>query len=188
MSRPPSIRRKSHMFNLRALLQGYFFVGNLECFTAFFCFCYYWIDNGVPFFSFVFTFENFLNNNQTDYTPAELTQMLYVSQSIYYTSLCIFQFFNFLATRTRYSSIFQQNPIWGPTKNLYAIGAMVISVGIVLIFTQITWFNQVFTTAPIPVKYITPTFAFGMLLLVIDELRKLCIRKFPNSFIAQLAW
>ena len=67
MSRPPSIRRKIHLFNLRALLHGYLFVGNFECFTAFFCFCYYWIDNGVPFYSFVLTFENFLNNTQTGY-------------------------------------------------------------------------------------------------------------------------
>ncbi|CAF5102979.1 unnamed protein product, partial [Rotaria sp. Silwood1] len=59
MSRPPLIRSKDHLLNWKLLLHAYMFVGNLECFTEFFCFCYYWIDNGVPFYSFIFTFENF---------------------------------------------------------------------------------------------------------------------------------
>lgn len=59
MSRAPAIRSKDHLLNLKLLIHAYLFVGNLECFTAFFCYCYYWIDTGVPFYSFMFTYENF---------------------------------------------------------------------------------------------------------------------------------
>ena len=188
MSQPPIVRRKSRLFNFKAVIHGYLFVGSFECFTAFFCFCYHWIDNGVPFYSFVLTYEHFGNAPRINVPPDVLNQMVYTSQSVYYSSLCIFQFFNFLATRTRYTSVVRQNPIWGKNRNLYGFGVMLISIGIQLIFTRISWFNQVFSTAPIPIKYILPTLGFGVLFLLLDELRKLCIRTFPNSILAKIAW
>jgi sodium/potassium-transporting ATPase subunit alpha len=188
MSRPPAIRSKDHLLNLKLLFHAYMLIGNLECFTGFFCFCYYWIDNGVPFYSFMFTYENFGNNGTTPYSTAELTTMTSVAQCVYYCSVCLFQFFNFFATRTRYTSIFEHNPFWGKGQNWYVFGSMIISVGIQLIITKIVWFNQVFSTGPVPAKYIMPTLGFGMLWLIIDELRKLCVRKYPRSFIAKIAW
>ncbi|CAF4884149.1 unnamed protein product [Rotaria sp. Silwood1] len=188
MSRPPSIREKDHLLNLKLLIHAYLFVGNFECFTAFFCFCYYWIDKGVPFYSFMFTFEKFGTDPLTPYTTDELLLMTNTAQSVYYCSMCLFQFFNFFATRTRYLSILQHNPVWGKGQNLYIFGAMLISIGIQLLLTQIGWFNRVFGTGPVPVKYVMPTLGFGMLWLIIDELRKLYVRKYPRSFIARIAW
>lgn len=117
MSRPPAIRSKDHLLNLKLLFHAYMFVGNFECFTGFFCFCYYWIDIGVPFYSFMFTFENFGITPTTPYTVSELETMTFVAQSVYYCSVCLFQFFNFFATRTRYTSILEHNPFWGKGKN-----------------------------------------------------------------------
>jgi sodium/potassium-transporting ATPase subunit alpha len=188
MSRPPSIRQRDHLLNLRLLVHAYLFVGNVECFSAFFCFCYYWIDNGVPFYSFMFTYENFGTNPPLPYSSDQLAQMTNTAQSIYYCSLCTFQFFNFFATRTRYASILEHNPIWGKGRNWYVFGSMIVSVGIQLIITQVYWFNEVFGTAPVPVKYVMPTLGFGLLWLIIDELRKLYIRKFPRSIAAKIAW
>jgi sodium/potassium-transporting ATPase subunit alpha len=188
MSRPPSIRKNDHLLNLRAAFHAYLCAANVQTFGAFFCFCYYWIDNGVPFYSFMFTYENFGVIPQTSYNMDQLNEMVNISQSIYYSSLCIFQFFNFFATRTRYKSILQHNPIWGKSRNLYVFGTIIISTGIQLIFTEIPWFNQVFGTTPIPAKYVMPTLGFGMLWLIIDELRKLYIRKYPCSLAAKIAW
>jgi sodium/potassium-transporting ATPase subunit alpha len=188
MSRPPSIRGKDHLLNIKLLIHAYLFVGNLECFTAFFCFCYYWIDNGVPFYSFVFTFENFGRNGTTPYTMDQLQSMANVSQSVYYCSMCLFQFFNFFATRTRYTSILKHNPIWGKGQNLYVFGAMLTSIAIQVFFTQIGWFNRVLGTGRVPPKYVLPTLGFGMLWLIIDELRKFCIRKYPRGLAARIAW
>jgi sodium/potassium-transporting ATPase subunit alpha len=188
MTRPPSIREKDHLINLKLLTHAYFFVGNLECFTAFFCFCYYWIDNGVPFYSFMFTYENFGIAPATPYTVDELQSMNNVAQSVYYCSMCLFQFFNFFATRTRSTSIFKHNPLWGKGQNLYVFGAMLISAGIQLFLTKIIWFNQVLNTGQVPVKYIMPTLGFGMLWLIIDEVRKFYVRKYPHSIAARIAW
>jgi sodium/potassium-transporting ATPase subunit alpha len=188
MSRAPSIRSKDHLLNWKLLLHAYLFVGNFECFTAFFCFCYYWIDNGVPFYSFMLTYENFGVNPSVPFTADQLLQMTYVSQSVYYCSVCLFQFFNYLATRTRYTSIIEHNPLWGKGRNWYAFGAMLASILIQLVVTRIHWINQLFGTGPVPMKYVMPTLGFGMLWLLIDELRKWYIRRYPTSFIARLAW
>ncbi|CAF1178389.1 unnamed protein product, partial [Adineta steineri] len=92
------------------------------------------------------------------------------------------------ATRTRYTSIIDHNPLWGKGQNLYVFGAMIISIIIQIIITEITWFNRVFHTAPVPIKYIFPTLGFGMTWLLIDELRKWCVRTWPHGLIARIAW
>ncbi|CAF1214539.1 unnamed protein product [Adineta steineri] len=188
LSRPPSKQKNGHLLNIKLLTHAYLFIGNLECFTAFFCFCYYWIDNGISFYSFMFTYEYFGENLPIAYNRQDINQMINVSQSVYYCSLCIFQIFNYFSTRTRYASIFQHNPFWGQNRNWFALGAIMISIIVQLIFTQVTWLNEIFDTAPVPAKYVMPTIGFGIGWLVIDELRKLCVRKFPHSIIARIAW
>ncbi|CAF3908823.1 unnamed protein product, partial [Rotaria sp. Silwood1] len=187
MSRPPLIRSKDHLLNWKLLLHAYMFVGNLECFTEFFCFCYYWIDNGVPFYSFIFTFENFGSDLTDKYSRDELTIMTYVAQSVYYCSVCLFQFFNYFATRTRHTSILEHNPIWGKGRNWIVFGATIISASIQLLITKVRWFNDVFHTGPVSVKYVIPALGFGMLWLILDELRKWCIRKYPCGFLGKIA-
>ena len=188
MSRSPSIRSQDHLLNWKLLLHSYLFVGNFECFTAYFCFFYYWIDNGVPLSSIFFSYENFGIDPKLPYSATELFHMTCVSQSIYYCSVCLFQFFNYFATRTRYASIIEQNPLWGEKSSWYVFGAMFVSICIQIIITQIFWFNQIFGTAPVPVKYILPTLGFGTLWLLIDELRKWALRNYSNNFIRAISW
>ena len=188
LTRPPSNRKKDHLLNVKLLFHAYMLIGNLECFTAFFCFCYYWIDNGISFYSLMFSYENFGVNNPAIYNAGHLDEMINISQSVYYCSLCIFQIFNFFATRTRYASIFQHNPFWGQNRNWFALVAILVSVSFVLLLTQATWFNDIFGTAPVPAKYVTPTFGFGIVWLMIDEVRKLCIRRYTGSIIPRMAW
>ncbi|CAF0799494.1 unnamed protein product [Adineta ricciae] len=188
MTRHPSSKKTNSLVNWKLIVHAYLFIGNLECFAAFFCYCYYWIDNGVSFYSFLFTYENFGVKPLTTLDSNDLHDMINVAQSIYYCALCTLQMFNFFATRTRYASIFQQNPIWGERRNLYGLGGIAASVVVQLILTQVSWFNQIFSTAPVPVKYVLPAVGFGSLWLVIDELRKLCIRRYPHSVVARIAW
>jgi sodium/potassium-transporting ATPase subunit alpha len=171
MSRPPYNREKDHLLNLKLLIHAYLLVGNFECVAA-----------------FMFTYENFGINPRTPYTTDQLALMNNVAQSVYYCSMCLFQFFNYFATRTRYTSLLQHNPIYGKGQNLYVFLAILISAGIQLLFTQIFWFNKTLGTGPVPIKYIVPTFAFGTLWLFIDELRKFYVRKRPRSIIARISW
>ncbi|UJR07674.1 hypothetical protein I4U23_011960 [Adineta vaga] len=188
MSRPPSIRSKDRMLNLRLLFHAFMLAGNAATFVGFFSYCYYWIDNGVPFYSFMFTFEHFGKDPPLTQSSAELRRMTSTAQSAYYCSTCVFQMINFFCTRTRYASIIQHNPFWGKSRNWYVFLAIVASTGVQLLVTRVVWFNNTFDTQPIPVKYILPTIGFSILWLLIDELRKLCVRKWPKGFLAKIAW
>ncbi|CAF1250241.1 unnamed protein product [Didymodactylos carnosus] len=187
MSRPPANRNKDHLLNMKLLFHAYAVIGNIECFTGFFCFFYYYIDNGIPLNHILLQFENFTATN-SHFIPDELNTIVYTGQCVYYCSVCLLQFFNFFTSRTRYTSFFSHNPFYGKGQNLYVIVGIGVSVGIQVIVTQIAWFNKVFQTAPVPVKYVLPTLGFGTAWFIIDELRKLYIRKYPLSFLAKIAW
>ncbi|CAF1038711.1 unnamed protein product [Didymodactylos carnosus] len=187
ISRPPVIRNKDHLLNLKLLLHAYGIIGNIECFTAFFCFFYYLMDQRLPFYSIVFQFQNFYKKN-SQFTQDQLNVMVFTGQSVYYCSMCLMQFFNFFTTRTRHTSFFKHNPFYGKGQNLYVFISMAASAGTQLIVTQVHWFNRVFSTGPVPVKYVMPTLGFGLAWFITDELRKLYIRKFPRSFLARIAW
>lgn len=176
------------MLNLRLLFHAFMLAGNAATFVGFFSYCYYWIDNGVPFYSFMFTFEHFGKNPPLPLTSDELRRMTAAAQSAYYCSTCVFQMINFFATRTRYASIIQHNPFWGKNRNWYVLLAIVASTGVQLLVTRVAWFNTTFETQPVPVKYIAPTIGFGLVWLLIDEFRKLCVRKWPDSILAKIAW
>jgi sodium/potassium-transporting ATPase subunit alpha len=64
---------------------------------------------------------------------------------------------------------------------------MIFSAAVGLFVTLIPWFNSVFKTQPIPVKYACRALAFGGGLFLFDELRKLIIRTYPNPFLAKIA-
>ena len=47
MSRPPAIRHKSHLVDWKLLVHAYLIVGTIECFTAYFCFFWYYSSEGM---------------------------------------------------------------------------------------------------------------------------------------------
>ena len=96
--------------------------------------------------------------------------------------------FNLLSTRTRYISFFKHNPFFGKARNLTIIIGVIFSTAVGLLITLVPWFNSVFKTAPVPVKYVCPALAFGIGLFIFDEIRKLLVRRYPNSFLAKMAW
>ena len=93
-------------------------------------------------------------------------------------------FGNMLATRTRHLSILQ-NP---PTKNPRLFAAMVCSVSLASIFVYVPAFQTAIGTYPIPAQYWFMPIPLGLFILLCDEVRKLIIRRFPDSLIAKAAW
>ncbi len=114
--------------------------------------------------------------------------VLETGQCIYYVALCIMQFFNLLSTRTRYASFFTHNPFFGKGKNLTILYGIIFSSCVGLFITLVPWFNSIFKTHPVPIQYVCPALGFGATLFLLDELRKYFIRRYPNSFLAKMAW
>jgi sodium/potassium-transporting ATPase subunit alpha len=91
---------------------------------------------------------------------------------------------NLLATRTRKLSIFQQSPL----KNPSMFPAMLASICAAVIMVYVPFFQSVFDTYPIPWLYWFLPIPFAAALLLLDEVRKLLVRIYPQSLIATLAW
>ncbi|CAF0847481.1 unnamed protein product [Didymodactylos carnosus] len=188
MSRPPLIRHKGHLLDAKLLLHAYMIIGNLECFTAFFCYFSWYASQGIPLSSIFLTYNSYGKNPPINYTTDELTTINESGQSIYYVALCIMQFFNLMSSRTRYASFFTHNPFFGKGRNLTVLCGIVASTTVALVVTLVPWFNTQFKTVPVQVKYVMPALGFGALLFTLDELRKFYIRKYPKSILAKIAW
>ena len=207
MSRPPAIRQKTHLLDWKLLFHAYLIVGNIECFSAFFCFFWYHSSKGlfnnlstviiliklvdalgISLNQIFFTYADYTNNPPANKTVDDLALIQQNGQCIYYVALCIMQFFNLLSSRTRYVSFFQHNPFYGKGKNLTVIFGILFSTCVGLVITLIPWLNNVFKTHPVPVRFVCPALGFGTALFLLDELRKYLVRRFPNSFLAKMAW
>ncbi|CAF1216379.1 unnamed protein product [Adineta steineri] len=188
MSRPPAIRHRTHLIDWKLLVHAYLVVGNIECFAAFFCFFWYYSSQGIPLNSIFFTYANYSKNPPIAKTPEELLIIQQTGQSIYYVALCVMQMFNLLATRTRHISFFNHNPFFGKGRNWTILLGILFSTIVCVIVVRVPWFNSMFKTEPVSIKYICPALAFGVALFLFDEIRKYLVRRYPKSFLAKMAW
>lgn len=188
MSRKPRKVTRDHLVDAKLLLQAYGFIGMTEMLLAHWMFfTYLSFYGGISFRDTVLAFNNW-GDGFMGKTMDELNELNYTGQSIYFATLVITQFGNLLSIRTRRRSIFQSNPFSGPTKNLYLFGAMFISLITMLVILYVPFFNNVFNTRPIPVKFYFIPLGFAAFILIMDEIRKLLIRTYPKSFLDKLAW
>ncbi|CAF1664891.1 unnamed protein product, partial [Didymodactylos carnosus] len=137
--------------------------------------------------SIFFKYETF-ESLQLHKTKDELTKINQTGQCIYYVALCIMQLFNLLTTRTRYASFFSHNPFYGKGQNLWILLSMLLSIGTCILITQVPWSQKIFKTEQVPLIYVLPALAFGTGLFLLDELRKLYIRRNPKCLLERIAW
>ncbi|KAN0129016.1 cation transporting ATPase [Lactarius tabidus] len=178
LNRPPRNVRTDRLANFRLLLHAYGFLGVLESLCAMSMSFWYLQANGIPFSSLAGGFGNY---------PEALTQdRLFEAQSVYFFTLVVMQWGNLLSTRTRRSSIFQQPPSWGVNRTTIPAAICALIIGI--FFSYVPPFHNVFQTSDIPVKFFFIPMSFALALLVLDETRKLLVRKYPCSVLAWIAW
>jgi sodium/potassium-transporting ATPase subunit alpha len=68
------------------------------------------------------------------------------------------------------------------------VPAIIFSLIIAIIFLYVPKFHSVLGTTTVPVAHWFLPMGFGMGLLLLDEARKFCVRRYPKSFIARIAW
>ncbi|RCI05193.1 hypothetical protein CU098_001984 [Rhizopus stolonifer] len=189
LDRLPRKPKNDRLVNARLLLHAYGFVGLMEMLSSMFMFFLYMGMRGLDPSDIFLSFSALTSSDgYLGFTAAEITDMINTAQSIYFVNLVICQWGNVLATRTRRLSIAQANPLWGPNQNLYLFAAMIGSLAIALIILYVPVFNVYLGTAPIPTKFWFIPFGWAVLIITMDEGRKLLARKFSSSFIGRLAW
>ncbi|KAJ2021568.1 hypothetical protein IWW57_004880 [Coemansia sp. S610] len=189
MFRAPRNPKKEHLVNLKFFGQAYGFIGLMEALFAhiiFFVYMY-WHGGFTPGELFL-AFDKWTLGGFGGKDQATLNLLLSTGQSVYFLSLVIIQWGNMFATRTRRLSVFQQNPLWGPARNLRLLFAIPFTLGVVFLFCYVGWFNRVFGTANIPVAFFFIPIPFAVVIVVLDEIRKLVVRTRPNGLLARIAW
>lgn len=99
------------------------------------------------------------------------------------------QWFNLMAVRTRRLSIFQHPPAFNKyTQNLRLFPAMAFALCIAVFWLYVPALQNVLGTTSVPAEnYFLPA-AFGLGVLSLDEARKAAVRRWPNGFLAKIAW
>ncbi|ORY39275.1 calcium ATPase, partial [Rhizoclosmatium globosum] len=153
------------------------------------------VEAGIPFNQLVFMYGALTTDpvvfpNNVTMSLDDVTKYSNAGNSVYFVCLVICQLFgNMYCARTRFNSVFQQNPFWGPTKNLNLLYATVISLSVAALFVYTPWLNGVFNSAPIPAMYWFIPLPCGMFIIMMDELRKLAVRTYGHdSIVGRYSW
>ncbi|KAJ2478054.1 hypothetical protein IWW56_003959 [Coemansia sp. RSA 2131] len=188
MLHPPRNSSVDGLVNVRFFLQAYGFVGLVQTLTGHIMFflCLY-LRGGIHprdvFLSFNKWTDGYLGKSK-----AELAELVSISGSAHFMALVVMQWANMFVARTRVLSVFRQNPFWGPRRNPMLLVAIPIAVAVSLVVNEFAWFNSVFLTGKIPVEFFFLPIPFALALLVLEELRKLVVRRYPNGGLARIAW
>lgn len=121
-------------------------------------------------------------------TAADFQWQLQTGQCVTFITLVILQWGNIMSVRNRRLSILQGDPLRAKRRNLWLFLGMLASLVTAIIVTEVPWFNQVMQTAPVPIKFWFLPVPFAVGVIVMDDIRKLIVRVFPNSIVAKIAW
>ncbi|GMK56262.1 hypothetical protein CspeluHIS016_0301020 [Cutaneotrichosporon spelunceum] len=183
LTRRPRDIKKDKLVDWKLLLHAYAFLGVPESLSAISMSFWYLQRQGYAFSHIVLAFGGL----PADIDRTEFNEHVNVAQSVYFFTLVFMQFGNLLATRTRRLSFFQHPP-WGSTANWYILPAVASSLGFLFFLSYPPFFQSALLTRPVPVEYIFIPITFGIGLLFLDEVRKFCVRRWPKSFLARIAW
>lgn len=185
LMRPPRVIGVDHLVDWKLIVQSYGFIGIMET-TASFAMSYWYLQRaGISFGVLWFGFGNLPESIDPDYYADSLA----VASSIYFITLVVMQWFNLLAIRTRRLSIFQHPPVLNrKTQNLWLFPSVLFSLVMAFFWLYIPKLQDVLDTAAVPVEYWFLPMTFGLGILLLDEGRKFCVRKWPKGLMARWAW
>ncbi|MGO9875013.1 MAG: cation-translocating P-type ATPase [Acidimicrobiia bacterium] len=153
MDRPP--RPPSERLFSGSVVRRFLFLGIIQ--SAGVIFAFYWRIHSAHI-----PFSQFTASNPTYREALTMTQ----------AGIVVSQFFNGFAVRTDEESVFRV----GLLSNLPLVGAEFLGIAIISAISYVPLLQSVFHTAPLTVYDWLMLIAFGVVLLIADELRKLWIR------------
>jgi sodium/potassium-transporting ATPase subunit alpha len=184
LSEPPRDPQNSRLVNMKIYGHSYLFIGTMEAVVAHAMFFYYMYSvAGIPIGGMFFAFEKY-TDGYYGHTQAELNTFLNTGQCVYFVTLVILQFANLNSVRNKRRSIFQN----GPQNNKRLIFGPLASLVIAIFVTEVSGIQNLFGTARVPIKFWLLPIPLAIGLLMMDELRKLAARTWPNGFIARISW
>ena len=189
--RKPRDTTKDRLVDWQLMLQSYGFIGLIECLSSFAMSYWYLQRNGIAFSTLWFGFGAVSNGITQDEYAARLAE----ASSIYFVNLVVMQWFNLMAVRTRRLSIFQHPPCFGKdkttgmtTSNWALFPAIVFALAVAVFWLYVPKLQQTLATSSVPAEHFFLPAAFGLGMLLLDEGRKYCVRRWPGGLADRLAW
>lgn len=177
LKKKPRVVTGERLVNFKLLFHAYFCIGTFYTFTSFLVAFLNLTRHGLKFNQFALSFGSYENIPGID-------NLINMSSSIYFVNLIIMQIFNLLTLRTRHLSFFQHSIV----KNKKVILVIPFVLMVNFIINYIPTIQRVMLTSQVPVEYYFIAMGFGLVVFGYDELRKLAARKYPNGFVAKIAW
>lgn len=187
MLRKPRNARTDRLTDWRLFFQIYLFIGLMAWPCAMSMWFIYMRQQGLGFHDVILVYNNW-KGGWKGYSADQLQTFVNRGQCIYYVTMVFIQYGSILAIRNRRVSLIHSNPLWGPRRNLFVPVCMIGTALIAVVNLYGPGLQAVFSTTPIPGMFWGPPFAFALGILCMDEARKACVRAWPNSFIAKMAW
>ncbi|RAL12873.1 cation-translocating P-type ATPase [Aspergillus homomorphus CBS 101889] len=183
--RPPRKPKQNRLVNWKLIFHAYGVLGIIETVCSFAMAFWYLERNGVPFSVLWFKFGDYPSSIDSDWLTARLNE----ASSVYFINLVVMQWFNLMAVRTRRLSIFSHPPAYNKnTQNLLLFPAILFAFCMAIFWLYIPPLQTVLDTTSVPaIHYFLPA-AFGVGILVLDELRKAGVRRWPDGVLAKCAW
>ncbi|RKU45109.1 hypothetical protein DL546_002528 [Coniochaeta pulveracea] len=188
LSLPPRNHKRDHLITAKIYGQAYLFTGFLETTIAHaMFFLYLWKYAGMPIHELFFLYEGYTEGFR-GYSQDQLTHFNNVGQCVYFVTLVILQWGNVLAVRNRRLSILQADPVTKKRRNPWLVLSMGISLVIAIFVTEVPGLQTLFGTASVPIEFWLIPVPLALGILMMDEIRKLLVRVFPNGPLAKIAW
>jgi len=169
------------------MLNAYLFIGIIEAGVAYLTFFVYYANKGVSPGQALFSF----GSPSPDEDPnGAYGEMQNVGQCLYFYALVVMQFGNVLTSRTALLPTWRQNPFTGSTRNPRIFVAMGVSAVIVALTCYLPPIQNVLLTRCLPEDWLALLVPWvgAVFLISANELRKVIVERFPQSFVAKLAW
>lgn len=185
LTRPPRVIGVDRLVDWKLIVHSYGFIGFMETLASFAMSYWYLERRGIPFDTLWFGFGAMPAGVSEEYYKARMNE----ASSIYFVNLVVMQWFNLMSVRTRRLSIFQHPPLFNKhTQNVWLFPAILFALVMVFFWCYIPRLQEVLDTTAVPVEYWFLPMAFGIAILLFDEGRKFCVRKWPKGIMAKWAW
>jgi sodium/potassium-transporting ATPase subunit alpha len=181
MKRKPRDASVDRLVSFKGILKIYIQIGVIQSIIAFFMYFYTMKEYGIDGTQLVGAFEKWSNNGT--FAGADLdtrNNALKAASTAFFVSLVMTQLINILTVRTTYQSIFKQR--FRPALLLFMLGEVVV----VVLFCYIPTFQPYFQTVNMNWYNFVFPIGLGLSIIIVDEIKKLLFRKYPNSFLRHL--
>ena len=165
-----------HIVDIGLFLNTFLFLGILETlftYTSFFVYLKWF--GGINLDQLFFLYET---NNTVLAKHKRGEQLLTSAQTCAFVSIVIMQSVGALfATRTRMLSIFKSFPLFRNFRNLNLFYSIFVAITIMFFVIYLPVFNESFSTTPIPYQFYLIPLGYSIIIIMLDEIRKLILRK-----------